>query len=211
MPITDIVGYAASAVIITSLTMTSVVKLRVIGLAGAASFSVYGLLIGAVPVMITNVIIMGIHAFYLREMLGAKDYFTLLEVQESSAYLRYFIEFHRDDISRRLPAFALRSSPTHLRIFILRNAVPAGLLIAECRPDGIMVVDLDYVIPEYRDFKNARYLFTPRSGALAGRQIDRVYSPPGTEAHQRYLRRMGFVETSSSEFSGYFELDVAGA
>jgi hypothetical protein len=54
-----------------------------------------------------------------------------------------------------------------------------------------MVVDLDFVIPEYRDFKISRYLFTPGSGVLAGRKIEQVYSPPGTELHQRYLRRMG--------------------
>ena len=189
--------------------MTSVLKLRVIGLVGAAVFAVYGILIGAVPVIITNVTILGIHVFYLREIFGTKEYFTLLEVQATSAYLRYFIDFYGDEIQRRLPSFTLRDSPTHLRIFILRNAVPAGLLIADCRPDGSMVIELDFVRPEYRDFKIARYLFTPGSGVLADRRIDRAFSPPGTELQQRYLRRMGFVETSSSEFPGYFELNVA--
>jgi hypothetical protein len=144
-------------------------------------------------------------------MLGVKEYFTLLEVQESSAYLRYFIDFHADEIRSRLPAFVLRGSPTYLRLFILRNTVPAGLLIADCRPDGSMIIDLDFVRPEYRDFKIARFLFTPGSGALAGRQIERVYSPRGTEAHQRYLRRMGFVATSSTQFSDYLELTVASS
>jgi hypothetical protein len=209
MPITEIIGYVGSAVIITSLTMTSLLKLRVIGLVGAATFGVYGVLIGAIPVMITNVIIMGIHAFYLREIFGTKEYFTLLEVRGSSAYLRYFIDFYQDEIERRLPSFTLRDSATHLRIFILRNAVPAGLLIADCRPDGTMIIDLDFVRPEYRDFKIARYLFTPGSGVLAGRRIECALSPPGTELHQQYLRRMGFVETSSTEFPGYFELSVA--
>ena len=211
MPVTEIIGYLASAVIVTSLTMTSVLKLRIIGLVGATSFALYGVLIGAMPVIITNVVIMGVHAFYLREMLGVEEYFTLLEVRADSAYLRYFIEFHEDEIRTRLPGFSLRDSPTHLRLFILRDAVPAGLLIADFRPDGSMIVDLDFVIPEYRDFKNARYLFTSSSGAVAGRRISKVYSPPGTETHQRYLRRMGFVETRSPAYPGYFELSVGGA
>ncbi len=211
MALAEIIGYIASAVIVTSLTMTSVLKLRIIGLIGAFGFGLYGVLIGAVPLIITNVVIMGIHVFYLREMLGVEEYFTLLEVQGSSAYLRYFIEFHEDEIRRRLPSFVLRDSQTHLRIFILRDAVPAGLLIADCRPDGSMVIDLDFVIPEYRDFKIARYLFTPGSGVLAGRNIERVYSPPGTNVQQRYLRRMGFVETASSEHPDFFELTVSRA
>jgi hypothetical protein len=209
MPVTEIIGYVASAVIVTSLTMTSVLKLRIIGLIGAFSFGLYGVLIGAIPVIITNAVIMGVHAFYLREMLGIKEYFRLLEVNANSAYLRYFIDFYQHEIRSRLPGFVLRDSPTHVRIFILRNAVPAGLLIADCRPDGSMIIDLDFVRPEYRDFKVARFLFTPGSGALAGRQIDRVYSPRGTEAHQRYLRRMGFVVSASREFSDHLELSVA--
>ena len=209
MPVTEIIGYVASAVIVTSLTMTSVLKLRIIGLIGAFSFGLYGVLIGAVPVIVTNVVIMGVHAFYLREMIGIKEYFRLLEVNANSAYLRYFVDFYEDEIRSRLPEFVLRDSPTHLRVFILRDAVPAGLLIADCRPDGSMIIDLDFVRPEYRDFKIARYLFTPGSGALAGRQIERVYSPRGTEAHQRYLRRMGFVISASPEFSDHLELSVA--
>ena len=209
MPVTEIIGYLASAVIVTSLTMTSVLKLRIIGLIGAFSFGLYGVLIGAVPVIITNAVIMVVHAFYLREMLGIKEYFRLLEVNANSAYLRYFIDFYEDEIGKRLPGFVLRDSPTHVRIFILRNTVPAGLLIADCRPDGSMIIDLDFVRPEYRDFKIARYLFTPGSGALAGRLIERVYSPRGTEANQRYLRRMGFATSVAPEFANHLELSVS--
>lgn len=209
MPITEIIGYLASAVIVTSLTMTSVLKLRIIGLVGAFSFGLYGVLIGAVPVIITNVVIMGVHGFYLREMIGMKEYFRLLEVKADSAYLRYFVEFYEDEIRKRLPGFVLRDSPTHLRVFILRDAVPAGLLIADCRTDGSMIIDLDFVRPEYRDFKIARYLFTPGSGALADRQIARVYSPRGTESHRRYLHRMGFVDSIAAEFPDHLELTVS--
>jgi hypothetical protein len=209
MPITEIIGYIASAVIVTALTMTSLLKLRIIGLIGAAGFALYGVLIDAVPVIITNVVILGVHGYYLREMLGVKEYFTLLEVQETSAYLRYFIDFYAEEIRTRLPDFVVRGSPTYVRMFILRDTVPAGLLIADCRSDGSMIVDLDFVRPEYRDFKVARFLFTPGSGALAGRQIERVYSPAGSNLHQRYLRRMGFVESSSPEFPGHLELTVS--
>ncbi|MFW6213587.1 MAG: hypothetical protein ACOC8L_11865, partial [Spirochaetota bacterium] len=42
-------GYAASVVILISLTMSSIVKLRWINLAGAVMFAAYGYLIGSIP------------------------------------------------------------------------------------------------------------------------------------------------------------------
>ncbi len=204
----ELIGYLGSSLIIVSLMMTSVLRLRVIGLIGATVFATYGGLIGSIPVLVTNLIILGVHAYFLREMLSDQEYFQLLEVREDSAYLRYFIDFHAAEIEARLPGFSYRPSEHQIRLFVLRDAVPAGLLIADCRPDGIMAVDLDFVIPEYRDFKIAHYLYNPESGVLRDRDVHIVYNPAGTEEHQRYLRRMGFVETRDGRFPGYFELPV---
>lgn len=203
----ELVGYAGSILIIVSLAMKSVLRLRIVGLAGAAVFAAYGGLIGSVPVVATNLIILGVHAYFLREMLSAKEFFTLLEVLETSAYLRYFIDFHADEIAQRLPDYSFRATPNQVRLFILRNAVPAGLLIADLGEPGIMTVDLDFVIPQYRDFKIARYLYTPGSGVLADREIHTVFNPAGSDDHQRYLRRMGFVPSRSRP--GYFRLALA--
>ena len=48
------IGYFASAVIAVSMMMQSIVKFRWINLAGAATFAIYGLLIGAIPVFLLN-------------------------------------------------------------------------------------------------------------------------------------------------------------
>ena len=50
----ELVGYVASALVVASLAMTSVVRLRTISLAGSVTFVVYGVLIGSVPIIITN-------------------------------------------------------------------------------------------------------------------------------------------------------------
>ena len=50
----ELVGYLASALVVLALTMTSVVRLRMVSLAGSITFFVYGTLIDAVPIMITN-------------------------------------------------------------------------------------------------------------------------------------------------------------
>jgi hypothetical protein len=45
----ELIGYAASVLVAVALTMRSVLRLRLINLVGAATFTVYGLLIHAYP------------------------------------------------------------------------------------------------------------------------------------------------------------------
>jgi hypothetical protein len=73
----EIIGYVASVLVAISLTMRSVLKLRVINLFGAAVFTLYGLLIGAYPVAVMNLFIVLIDLYYLREFIASNGYFSL--------------------------------------------------------------------------------------------------------------------------------------
>ena len=97
--IQEIVGYAGSGLIVLSLSMKSILRLRLVGLAGAITFLIYGLLISAYPIVITNVVIIGIQILFLRQLLGSRPVFTVLEVRQGSAYLERFIEHWADDIA----------------------------------------------------------------------------------------------------------------
>ena len=61
----QLLGYAASILIATSLLMRSIVRLRLINMAGAATFSVYGFLIGAYPVAALNLMTTAINIVQL--------------------------------------------------------------------------------------------------------------------------------------------------
>jgi hypothetical protein len=62
-----LVGYVASALVVVSLTMTSVVRLRFISFLGAVTFVVYGLLIESAPIVVTNAAIIVINVWFLRK------------------------------------------------------------------------------------------------------------------------------------------------
>lgn len=64
----DLVGLAGSALVVGSLTVESLYRLRVMGLAGAAAYVAYGLLLGAWPVVATNLVTLGIHVVRLRTL-----------------------------------------------------------------------------------------------------------------------------------------------
>jgi hypothetical protein len=195
----EIVGYAASVLIAISLMMRSILKLRVINLIGSLFFTVYGLLIQAYPVAAVNFFIVLIDLYYLYQMVSAKEFFRLLEIRPDSEYLGYFLNFYEKDIRRFLPGYHFVPGADKLILFILRNVVPAGLVIGEKRGGDRLHVQLDYAIPGYRDLKIGRFVFQENARALRERGIREIYSEPGAPAHARYLERMGFTPDTSPE------------
>jgi hypothetical protein len=110
--------------------MRSILKLRIIGLAGAFTFVAYGYLIDAWPIVLTNVVIVGIQLAFLREILTAEEYFRLLEVRPDSPYLDVFLDRYGSEIAKIWPDFSQEEASGRLTIFVLRDLVPAGLFVA---------------------------------------------------------------------------------
>ena len=187
----QLLGYAASLLIATSLLMRSIVRLRVINMAGAATFSLYGFLIGAYPVGILNLMTTIINLVQLIRLQRRKEIFRILEVRPNAQYLQYFLEFERDDIRRFIPGFHYDPEQTNVALFVLRDLVPAGVLLGRVHGDELEV-QLDYVVPQYRDSKVGRYLYFDEAAFFRGRGIRDIVSRADTEAHAEYLTRMGF-------------------
>ena len=199
--IVELIGYVGSAMVVLSLTRTSILKLRLFGLVGATIFVVYSLFIQAYPIAVVNVVIVGIHLYFLRGLLSRKnEFFTVLEVRADSRYLEYFLQFHEEDIRTYHPDFQFEPRADQVQVFLLRDLVPAGLLIGRRCVDSSFEVELDYVIPRYRDFRIAEFLYSELSGVFSDPQCERAWSRPGTEINTKYLERMGF--TSSTERGG---------
>ena len=189
----EVLGYVASAVVILSLTMTSIVRLRIVGLVGSLLFAAYGVLVGALPVVATNAVIFGLHVFFLWRAFNVEEFFTLLEVRPESRYLGQFLEYYRSDISRFQPHFAFTPTEDHVTLFVLRDMVPAGLFIGLPTGGGSLDVQLDYVIPRFRDLKVADFLFRSNRRVFAAHGIARLSARADTDAHRKYLERIGFA------------------
>jgi hypothetical protein len=189
----QVLGYVASAVIVLSLTMTSLLRLRLIGVVGATLFAIYGVLVQAWPVVATNVVILGLHAYFLWRAWTDDEYFTLLEVRPESMYLHQFLAFYATDIRSFQPEFLYEPTEDHLTMFILRDMVPAGLFIARRQGGPVMDVDLDYVIARYRDLKPARFLFHANRTVFEQRGVELLRATAKTDAHRSYLEKVGFT------------------
>ncbi|ASM53009.1 hypothetical protein PNIG_a0731 [Pseudoalteromonas nigrifaciens] len=69
----EYLGYIASALLVASLTMTDVVKLRWYNLFGCIAFTIYGLAIGAVPVAFTNGLLAFVNAYHIFKLYRNKQ------------------------------------------------------------------------------------------------------------------------------------------
>ena len=188
----ELIGYAASVLIAISMMLSSILRLRLINLAGAAAFAAYGLLIGALPVAILNGIIVIVNAHYLLRMLRAKEYFHLLSVRPDSDYLKYFLGFYRKDIRQILPEFEYRPVEKQVTLFVLRDCTPAGVFIAEEQPGGVLRVILDFAIPGYRDLKIGQFLFVEQADFFRQRGIKEIVVSPRSADFGAYLIKVGF-------------------
>lgn len=187
----ELIGYTGSILVAISLTMKSLVRLRMINLFGALFFVIYGLLIRAFPVAFLNSLILGINIYYLVRMWNQKDYFKLMEVSYDSPYLKNFVDFYQKEIKEFVPSYLFKPQQDQLAVFILRNMVPVGVLIVRPR-DGQADIFLDFVIPGYRDFRAGKFLFEESASYFEAQGIKQLISEPGNPRHESYLKRMGF-------------------
>lgn len=205
----ELVGYAASALIIVSVLQQSILKLRVVGLIGSVTFLAYSLLIDAYPITAVNVIVGGIHIYYLHQFIvRPHDVFSILHVEPGSKHLDHFLAFH-EDIAEHAAADALESShPGWFAAFILKGTEPAGLLIGEHNDDGTVEIKLDYVTQQYRDFKIGQYLYSHESGVFRDASFREAWTVPHTEADESYFKRVGFEPSPTAGEPKRYSVDL---
>jgi len=197
----DIIGYVGSVLVILSLMQKSILRLRVIGLIGSVVFLVYSVLIAAYPIAVVNVLAAGIHLFFLRKLVRFKEeVFSVLHVNAESRYLAYFLDYYQDEIEHRFqPDFTYRPGPDQFVAFILRDLVPAGLFIGRLDDDRSIEVELDFVIPQYRDFKIGPFLYSPASGVFEDPRCKLLWVTAATKDQRAYFERMGFQPAPTAD------------
>lgn len=199
----EIFGYLGSVLIAASLMMKNILHLRRINLIGASTFAIYGLIVKAYPVFFLNSFIVLTDVYYLVEMYRQKEYFSLMPVLDNRhKYLDKFNNFYRKDIIKFFPEFKWDSIENCSCFFILRNLMPVGLFIYRNISFTEIEILLDYAIPDYRDLKNARFIFFAESRHFKEKGITKLISKTDVKTHKKYLKNIGFKERTDN--SGVF-------
>ena len=194
------IGYGASAIIAISMAMSSILKFRWTNFVGALAFSIYGFLIDALPVGFMNLFIALVDVYYLYAIYSKKESFETLEIQAENNYLGKFLKFHNKDIQDFFPGFTYSPGPADVSFFVLRDTAIAGIFIAHRQEDNSLKVVLDYVIPEYRDFKNGNFVLLTLRNTLVEDGVTRIVALAHNKKHEKYLKKLGFAQKDANSW-----------
>jgi hypothetical protein len=175
--------------------MKNIVRLRIWNFGGAVMFSLYGLLIGAWPVFILNGWIALIDLYYLFQMKNRNDYFDILEfISFDGPVIKRFINQYHGDIVKFFPDFDPDCMDRCKGLLILRNLLPVGLFLYHYEGGDHLVIYVDYVIPEYRDLHNAKFLLNEKAPELKEHGVQYLLTYSSHPEHDKYLKKIGFRE-----------------
>jgi hypothetical protein len=198
--ILQIIGYSASIIIAISMTVSSILKFRIINLIGALTFAIYGFLIGAIPVGILNTFIAGVDIYFILKIFNKEDYFQVLVIRPDNKYLLAFLDFYKKDIQTFFPGFKYKPEINTVSFFILRDMQVAGIFLAHKEGDGTLKIGLDFVTPEYRDFKSGKHVFIKLRNYFLLKGYKEIKTYSNNKIHTKYLKRMGFQNTEGNTF-----------
>ena len=166
----ELFGYLGSTLVVVSMLMASVVKLRVINAVGSVISATYALIIGSFPLALMN----------------TRQEYDLVAADPGEASVRFFLNRYREDIRKYFPDFENACSRKAFLVYC--NGHLAGLLLGDAEGET-MDVTLDYSLPAFRDCSVGRFLYKklPEMGIRRLR-----FCRSCSAAHGSYLRKMGF-------------------
>ena len=190
-----IVGYAASVLLAISLLVNNDLKFRWLNTWGCLAFIIYGILINAFPIILTNSILLLINGYHLIKIYRRNENFDLLEFSKDDKLIHKFLSFYQKDIETYFPNYDPDRDEfaNNISFVVLRDMVIANIFVAAILDDGTALIKLNYTVPKYRDYKVGKFLFRKEKQLLLSRGIRRlVYTHVFNKQHEKYLLKMGF-------------------
>ncbi len=189
----ELVGYLASALVVASLAMTSVVRLRIVSLVGSVVFVVYGALLPSIPIIITNAAVAVLNIWFLRKEFAPNRDLGAVPIDPDAPFLLDFLHSHAADIAGIHPDFD-EPAPDDFVLVLIRDGLPAGAFVGT--PDGSTLrLRLDYVMHAYRDSRIGRWLYGRGARVFTGAGFERITARADSEMSRHYLERIGFVRS----------------
>ena len=194
--IVELIGYLGSALVLVSMLMTSVVRLRIINLIGSVIFSVYALLIQSYPTAVMNFCLAGINIYHLHRLMKEQKQYDLIRTGRDDAYLSFLINRNLEDIRKWLPEFSGPDAEADLSFLVSCDGNPACVFLGRTTAPGEVEVVLDYATPVYRDTTVGRFLYQQ----LAKDGFRTLTFRQSAPDHIQYMEKVGYKKTGENEY-----------
>lgn len=127
----DLFGYLGSALVVVSMLMASVVKIRIINTIGNLVSISYALIIGSYPLAVMNLSLIIINAINLIKLFRPTKHFDLIVGKSDDAYLSYFLNRCKEDIKLHFPEFDRKAIYAEQAYIICCNGNSAGVMLGK--------------------------------------------------------------------------------
>ncbi len=185
----ELIGYLGSLLVVVSMLMTSVMRLRIINTIGSIIFMVYALIIHSYPTAVMNLFLIGINIYQMIRLRNtAGNEYSCTEVNAEDRYLGFLLDFYKDDIKIYFPDFEEQRSTADTWYIVSLNGEPVGITGGK-RKGKVLHLVIDYSTPAYRDCSVGEYLYA-KLKELGYSALEYEGDAPG---HIEYLLKVGFV------------------
>lgn len=193
----ELFGYLGSVLILVSMLMTSVVRLRVINLIGSAIFATYAILIRSYPTALLNGALVLINLYHLLKLRRATgNSYELQPLGAGEGFADWFTRRYQDDIRRYFPSLDLEQAKAAEGFAVFYGEQAAGILLGKREGESLDVL-LDYTTPAYRDCSVGSYLY----GALPAHGVSSLRCTAESPEHIQYVEKMGFARQADQSYT----------
>jgi len=190
-------GYMASLCLIIALLVNNDLQFRWFNTMGNIFFITYAIVLNTIPVLLTNLILLGINAYYLIKVYRRQENFDMLSFRGDEKMAQKFLQFYQKDIALYFPEFHSSSLQNNLNFVVTRDLVIANMFSARVAANGDAYVALNYTLQKYRDYKVGTYIFEKEKDFLTDNGVKRiVYTGVANKNHLKFLAVMGFKKES---------------
>lgn len=187
-------GYLATLLLAIGLVVNNDIKFRWLNTAGNIAFIIYGIFLQAMPVILTNVILLSINLYFLIRIYNRKEHFELLEFSNGGILIDRFLSFYKTGITGDFPDFKREQLEGSINFVVLRNLVIANIFSARVDEDGNAEIIINYTVPKYRDYKVGPFIFEKEKQFLVSKGIKNVICKTVTSRrYEKFLRLTGFT------------------
>lgn len=192
----EMIGYVGSALVVVSMLMTSVVRLRIVNTVGSLIFMCYALIIGSYPTALMNLCLIGINLTQLFRLLRDRKQYDLFRTDLDDAFVSYFLEKNGEDIRTWFPDFSERDLKADIVLIVCCGSQPAGIFIGDRIGQDEIGILLDYTTPPYRDTSAGRFLYSRLREQGTAKLVFAARAP----RHVAYMEKVGYRKGSDGSY-----------
>lgn len=189
----ELIGYLGSLLIVISMLMTSLIRLRLINAIGSIIFTGYALAIRSYPTAILNFTLVIINIYNLLKLLRSKHSYEVTKLSMTDGFVKFFLDTCENDIRLFFPS--LDRNFDYNRVYLVTCGVnPVGLFLGKSYGENSIEALIDYATPAYRDCSIGKHLY---NYLKTNENIKELAFENPSAGHEPYLLKVGFKKNGN--------------